>query len=177
MEHGKIYQKLIHSQRLILIQHAKHSKLNQTQILFQRLIHCLTSIHQIVFVCKNINILKVRLASKKDENQKYKIRVLPHISFSDLHSSNYANYRGLCKEKVLVQSAEDFNITRHHFTDCPHIWPPGLSHIPRSHSRPLIHFQKEDNTFCTCPDFVYAFSCDLKVGVALRSYGLETVCK
>lgn len=156
---------------------SEHSKLNQTQILFQRLIHCLTSIHQIVFVCKNINILKVRLASKKDENQKYKIRVLPHISFSDLHSSNYANYKRLCKEKVLVQSAEDFNLTRHHFTDCPHIWPPGLSHIPRSHSRPLIHFQKEDNTFCTCPDFVYAFSCDLKVGVALRSYGLETVCK
>lgn len=107
-------------------------------------------------------------------------QVLLHETFirSKLWTNNSRSY----KEKVLVQSVEHFNLTWHHFTDCNHIWLSGLSHIPCSHSHLLTHSQKQDNAFCTCLDFVYAFSCDLKVRFEFslrswRSYGLEILCK
>lgn len=82
---------------------------------------------------------------------------------SDLNLDQKPRQSSSYKDKVLVLSAKDFQFNLTSFTDFYHIWRSGLSHIPCSHSRPLTHSQKEDNAFCTCPDFVYAFSCDLKV--------------
>ena len=142
--------------------------LNQIQILFQRLMHCSTSVHQIVFLCVKTSTFwewDRHQKRMKTKNKEYYL-IYPFLTCT---LQTVPTTKGCVRKKWFFFF--------YHFTDCPHIWPPGLSHIPRSHSRPLTHSQKEDNTFCTCPDFVYAFSCDLKVGVALRSYGLETVCE